>query len=109
MTSHSFANKPSYTLIEPLFNRLSGANCESMLSITYHEKYTQLFNTPKYPIENVWVKSTGCDSLKMFLWAKNQSFDSFLASFELLRIAVSSGICESVELALCEEKKASVP
>ena len=41
--------------------------------------------------------------------AKNQSFDSFLASFELLRIAVSSGSCESVESALCEEKKASVP
>ena len=36
---------------------------------------------------------------------KNQSFDSFLASFKSLRIALSSGSCESVELALCKEKK----
>ena len=72
MMSHSFANKPKlYLDIESLFNQLSGADCESMLSTTYHEKYTRLFNTQKYPIENVWEKSTGCDSSKMFLRAKN--------------------------------------
>ena len=63
-------DKPKfYTSIESLFNQLLEADCESvlsMLSITHHEKYTRLFNAPKYPIENVWKKSTGCDSLKTF-------------------------------------------
>ena len=54
-------------MTESLFDWLSEAYCESMLSIMCHKKYTQSFNTQKYPIENVWEKSTGCDSLKMFL------------------------------------------
>ena len=51
--------------MESLFNWLLGADCKSMQSVTCHEKYTQSFNTPKYPIENVWEKSTGFDGLKV--------------------------------------------
>ena len=90
---------PSYTLIESLANWLPEADCENMLSITSHGKYTQSFNTPKCPIEKCIAESTGWDSLRMLWRAKTLSFETLLASFKSLRIALSCGSCESVELA----------
>ena len=66
MTSHGFDNKPKLYLDRILLNQLSEADCESMLSITCHEKYTWSFNTPKYPIENVWENQLVVIALKCF-------------------------------------------
>ena len=61
MMSHGFANK--------LQLWLSGADCESLLSNIYHvsREIYPVIEYPKYPLQNVWEKSTACDSLKMFL------------------------------------------
>ena len=87
----------SYTSLECLTNWLSEVDCKNVLSTTFHEKDTKLFNSLKYPIAKYIAEIYWLRYLRNVLMSENLVFWDLVGHHsncaELLFRVVVANLC----------------